>query len=58
MGTEYLNTRRTTMNYTKPEVNTLGDATTVIETINPLKPPVQQFETGTRMQLAAYDLDE
>jgi hypothetical protein len=43
------------MNYTKPEVNTLGDATTVIESIT--KPPYQVFERGKNLQ-AAYDLDE
>ncbi|MGB8581321.1 MAG: hypothetical protein WCD47_10905 [Candidatus Sulfotelmatobacter sp.] len=45
------------MNYTKPEVNTLGDATTVIESING-KPALQPFEPGTRVEKPAYDLDE
>ncbi len=46
------------MTYTKPQVNTLGDASTVIESINPQKPPVQMFEPLTHRQLPAYDLDE
>ena len=47
------------MNYRKPEVNMLGDAAIVIESINPLKPPKMPFESQTsRVQLPAYDLDE
>jgi hypothetical protein len=48
------------MNYTKPEVSTLGDATKVIELINPSKP----FQSGpdgtpTKPRVSpAYDLDE
>ena len=47
------------MHYRKPEVNTLGDAAAVIESINPLKPQKTPFESQTsRVQLPAYDLDE
>jgi hypothetical protein len=45
------------MNYTKPEVNTLGEATTVIELINNSKPAQQPFEPGKTVH-PAYDLDE
>jgi hypothetical protein len=45
------------MNYTKPQVNTLGDAANVIEHLGQ-KPPMQQFEPGKTVQLPAYDLDE
>ena len=48
------------MNYTKPEVNTLGDATNVIELINPAK-PFQPGTDGTPLKprvSPAYDLDE
>jgi hypothetical protein len=50
--------RRTTMNYAKPEVSTIGDATTVIEmitgkpTTNPSEGPVNHRTNP------AYDLDE
>jgi hypothetical protein len=50
----------TTMYYTKPEVNTLGDATSVIELINPAKPYIY-FLDGTWKHprcTPAYDLDE
>jgi hypothetical protein len=43
------------MNYSKPEVNTIGAATTVIESLT--KPPQIVFERGKNLQ-AAYDLDE
>jgi hypothetical protein len=48
------------MNYTKPEVNSLGDAAIAIETINPLKPQRTPFEalSNPKVQLPAYDLDE
>jgi hypothetical protein len=47
------------MNYRKPEVNTLGDATTVIEQINGVKPPTSPFDGTQRNKLVpAYDLDE
>lgn len=46
------------MNYTKPQVTTLGDATTVIEAINPQKPARTPFEPLKTVQLPAYDLDE
>jgi len=46
------------MNYTKPQVNTLGDATVVIESINPSKPKLTVFEATQQRQLPAYDLDE
>ena len=46
------------MNYTKPQVNTLGDATAVIQRPNGQKPPFQVFETGKVLQDPAYDLDE
>ena len=47
------------MNYTKPEVSTIGDATSVIENINskpplPLTEPVHNPVGFT----PAYDLDE
>jgi hypothetical protein len=50
----------TTMNYKKPEVSTLGDATNVIELINPAKPFIY-FLDGTWNHprcTPAYDLDE
>ena len=45
------------MNYTKPEVDTLGDAATVIEYVGQ-KRPAQPFDPGKTLQLPAYDLDE
>jgi hypothetical protein len=48
------------MNYTKPEVSTLGYATKVIELVNPAK-PYQPGTDGTPMHpkaSPAYDLDE
>jgi hypothetical protein len=45
------------MKYTKPEVNTLGEARTVIETILQ-KPHQTPFESPTKQVSAAYDLDE
>lgn len=45
------------MNYTKPEVSTLGDARTVIEKILNSKPAQQPFEPGKSVH-PAYDLDE
>ena len=45
------------MNYTKPEVSTIGDAMSVIEVIN--KPPNPKQEPASRPTAAsAYDLDE
>jgi hypothetical protein len=47
------------MNYSKPEVNTLGQAEMVIEQINHLKPPTSPFDGTQRNKLVpAYDLDE
>lgn len=45
------------MNYTKPEVHTLGDATTVIELILNQKPAQTPHEPGKSVH-PAYDLDE
>ena len=45
------------MNYTKPEVDTLGDAATVIEYFGH-KRPAQPFDPGKTLLLPAYDLDE
>ena len=45
------------MNYTKPEVSTLGDARTVIESNGTTKPSQQPHELG-KMVAPAYDLDE
>jgi hypothetical protein len=44
------------MNYTKPEVDTLGEAKTVIELIQ-TKPHQTPVEFGKTVS-AAYDLDE
>jgi|HubBroStandDraft_4_1064222.scaffolds.fasta_scaffold504180_1 hypothetical protein len=46
------------MNYTKPEVSTLGNAVTVIEQISgkPTTPPVDG--PATHRTGPAYDLDE
>jgi len=47
------------MNYTKPQVSTLGDATTVIEYNGFTKPPTSQVEPIQNPTLSpAYDLDE
>ena len=46
------------MNYTKPQVDTLGDAAAIIGSINPLKPPKLPFDPGNKYSLPAYDLDE
>ena len=43
------------MNYTKPEVKTLGDATVVIEKIGKQSPPSSD---GVKTEVPAYDLDE
>jgi hypothetical protein len=50
--------RRTTMNYMKPEVSTIGDATTVIEILQ--GKPTNQLTEPVRFPVAgpAYDLDE
>jgi hypothetical protein len=45
------------MNYAKPEVNTLGDATTVIEFNGTTKPSQRPYELGKTVA-PAYDLDE
>jgi hypothetical protein len=46
------------MNYTKPEVAVLGEATVVIEsTISKLQPVVTDFR-GVKALTPAYDLDE
>jgi hypothetical protein len=46
------------MNYTKPEVETLGEAKAIIETMGgkPLLPPVDG--TPAKGPQPAYDLDE
>jgi hypothetical protein len=46
------------MNYTKPQVSTLGDAATVIENILNQKPVMRPFEVGRTVSIPAYDLDE
>ena len=47
------------MNYTKPEVSTVGDAATVIEKINNSKAPTPVVEPQPHPTAApAYDLDE
>jgi hypothetical protein len=46
------------MNYAKPQVDTLGDAAAIIESINPLKPPRTPFDFGQKVSQPAYDLDE
>ena len=47
------------MNYTKPEVSTLGNATTVIEFNGVSKPAAPPHEIPYSATLApAYDLDE
>jgi hypothetical protein len=59
LGDGIFQQRRTTMNYTKPEVNTLGDATTVIERINGHKPPTVTTDAPPVPTASpAYDLDE
>lgn len=45
------------MNYNKPEVNTLGEAKSVIETLV-IKPPFNHVESPTTRCGPAYDLDE
>ena len=46
------------MMYTKPEINTLGDAASVIRNVG--KVPQHQFDPGdfTNDLIPAYDLDE
>lgn len=48
------------MNYTKPEVRTIGDATSVIERINGVKPQPATSDPNVLHPTAspAYDLDE
>jgi hypothetical protein len=50
--------RRTTMNYTKPEVSILGDAVKAIEVINHSKTPLPPPEFRGATVGPAYDLDE
>ena len=51
--------RKKTMNYTKPEVNTLGKANAVIETVNPKFKLNDSDALGSnRDHTKAYDLDE
>jgi hypothetical protein len=58
LGTEYFNKRRTTMNYSKPEVNTLGEAKVVIEQIgSKLRTPLVEG-VPPKGPKPAYDLDE
>ena len=46
------------MKYTKPEVSTLGDATTAIEFVNNSKPIAPPPEYSGAKLAPAYDLDE
>ncbi|MGB7603292.1 MAG: hypothetical protein WBM24_23515 [Candidatus Sulfotelmatobacter sp.] len=49
------------MNYSKPEVNTLGQAKSVIEQNNTIKTPHQVLDANpksTEKASAAYDLDD
>jgi len=46
------------MNYSKPEVNLLGQAKNVIEQSQTIKPPHTVVETPTSKCSPAYDLDE
>jgi hypothetical protein len=46
------------MNYTKPEVAVLGEATTVIESQIVNKTPRNAFDGTKPSLLPAYDLDE
>jgi hypothetical protein len=47
------------MNYTKPEVEVLGEAASVIESIPRQKPSTSVFDGVNKPKLtAAYDLDE
>jgi hypothetical protein len=49
------------MNYTKPEVNTLGQAKTVIAQGGTVKPTGSPWDGGSAMTktvIPAYDLDE
>jgi len=45
------------MNYSKPEVNTLGEAVSVIEAVSS-KPPLNQSDPTKKNINPAYDLDE
>lgn len=56
---EYFNKRRTTMNYTKPEVSTLGHAITAIEYVNNQKTSLPLVDPQINPTHGpAYDLDE
>ena len=48
------------MNYTKPRLNTMGDAKNVIAQGATQKPPTGRLEPGSLTQhvIPAYDLDE
>jgi len=48
------------MNYTKVEIDSLGEAKIVIERVDGIKPPASIFDGGLdiRRLLRAYDLDE
>jgi hypothetical protein len=47
------------MNYSKPEVKTLGQAKAVIERTGQKAPPINVFDPPTKLTLnPAYDLDE
>ena len=47
------------MNYSKPEIYTLGNAKAVIEQINPQKPPTSLIDNPFKPGVPpAYDLDE
>jgi hypothetical protein len=53
--------RRNTMNYTKPQVATLGQAVRVIENLTPVKPNTPYTDGNNMIQPfhnPAYDLDE
>jgi len=45
------------VNYTKPQIVSLGEAKILIGQISPVKPPHCQFD-GPNHCLPAYDLDE
>jgi hypothetical protein len=57
IGDRIIQQRRTTMNYTKPEVAVLGEAVSVIEMVINGKLNAQT-DHGTSRVNPAYDLDE
>jgi hypothetical protein len=47
------------MNYTKPQLNTMGDARNVIASGQTVKPPMGTLEAhSSQYVIPAYDLDE